>query len=104
MQATYTFDWWGKQRATIRAAVDESRARCRPSAGCGADTGQRASPMRISAGRRISSDLQLARERLATLEHDARVTQLRVTAQLDSGDTVHPLAQDSPPRASRSRS
>jgi multidrug efflux system outer membrane protein len=93
VNATYTFDWWGKQRANIAAAVDESRA----------TQAERAAASLILSSAVADSyfgwqadqqRLNLARERLAIQEHQVRVTTLRVTAQLDNGDAARQLSQD----------
>ena len=90
VSARYTFDWWGKQRASIAAAVNESKA---------------SQAERIQAQLLLSaavaqayfgwqSDQQrlaLARERITLQERQSRITDLRIKAQLDNGDTARVL-------------
>ncbi|MGC1386986.1 MAG: efflux transporter outer membrane subunit [Steroidobacteraceae bacterium] len=85
LQASYTFDWWGKQRAAVEAAMDEAHASQADRSAAGlmlassvADTyfGWQADQARLA----------LARERGITVQREAAVTAARIGAELDSGD------------------
>ena len=87
LQASYTFDWWGKQRAAVRSAVDTARARDAES-----------SSARLTLVSSIldtyfgwQSDqarLKLALQRVANAERREAIDVARVKAELDSPDTV----------------
>ena len=93
VSANYTFDWWGKQRASIEAAVDESRA---------AQADRKAAELVLVAAVADSyfgwlgdqQRLGLVQARLALMERQARISAQRIAAQLDSGDSVRAVAQD----------
>ncbi len=88
LQISYTFDWWGKQRAAIGAAVDQAHA---------------AEADRSAAGLVLASSiadayfgwqgdqqrLLLARERLAVVQRAGRIAGERLRAELESADAVH---------------
>ena len=88
LQANYTFDWWGKQRATIAAAVDQAHA---------------AQADRIAAELVLASSiadtyfgwqsdqqrLALARENLASAERVGVIARDRLRADLETADIVH---------------
>ncbi len=83
--ASYTFDWWGKQRATIVAAVNEAHA---------VEAEQRAAALLLAGmiadnyfgWQADQSRLALARERVAILEHQLAIANLRIDAEIDSPD------------------
>ncbi|MGA2778562.1 MAG: efflux transporter outer membrane subunit [Steroidobacteraceae bacterium] len=86
--ARYTFDWWGKQRATVEAAMDQAHAA----------QAERAAAALILASsvadtyygwQADQNRLALARERLATVQREAQVSQERVNAELDPADSLH---------------
>ncbi len=93
IRASYNFDWWGKQRAAIAAAVDESRA---------AQAELAAASLVLSAAVADSyfgwqadqQRLGLARERLALQARQSRIQAQRVSAQLDNSDATRLLSQD----------
>jgi outer membrane protein, multidrug efflux system len=91
--ASYTFDWWGRQRATIESAVDDARAAQAESAaarlGLGAAVAQTYFGWQADGVR-----LNLARERLVLLEKRALIARRRTEAELESGDAVLLAAQD----------
>ncbi|MEP7311395.1 MAG: efflux transporter outer membrane subunit [Pseudomonadota bacterium] len=94
LAATYTFDWWGKQRAGIAAAIDEARAAQaeRSAAALLLSTSIAESYFGWQADQRR---LQLAREQLSLVERQASVTARRITAEIESGDNARPVAQRS---------
>lgn len=88
LQVNYTFDWWGKQRATIAAAVDQAHA---------------AQADRIAAELVLASSiadtyfgwqsdqqrLALARENLASAKRVGVIARDRLRADLETADIVH---------------
>ncbi len=88
LQASYTFDWWGKQRDAVTAAVDEAHA---------------AAAERSSAALALASSiagtyfgwqadqgrLALARERLSVALREQSIASARARAGLDPAETVH---------------
>jgi multidrug efflux system outer membrane protein len=88
LQASYTFDWWGKQKAAVDAAIDEAHAAQADRAAAAlvlasavADTyfGWQADHARLA----------LAREREATLGREADILAARIGAQLESADEAN---------------
>jgi multidrug efflux system outer membrane protein len=85
LQASYTFDWWGKQRDAVEAAMDEAHA-------SQADRSAAALMLASSIAdtyfgwQADQSRLALAREREITVQREAAVTAARIGAELDSGD------------------
>jgi multidrug efflux system outer membrane protein len=88
LQASYTFDWWGKQRDAVEAAMDEAHA---------------AQADRIAAALLLASSvadtyfgwqsdqsrLALAREREATVIREGGIMAARIGAELESADEAH---------------
>jgi len=93
LNARYSFDWWGKQRANVVAAVDTARA---------AQAERRAADLQISAlvaeqyfgWQADQQRLVLLQQRQALLTRQSGITQRRIQAQLDSADAAHRIAQD----------
>jgi multidrug efflux system outer membrane protein len=88
LQASYTFDWWGKQRDAVESAMDQAHAAQADRSAAGltlastiADTyfGWQADEARIS----------LARERAALIEQERSIAAARVKADLDAPDDTH---------------
>ena len=88
LQVNYTFDWWGKQRAAIAAALDQAHAAAADRSAAElllassiADTyfGWQADEQRLA----------LARENLALADRAAKIAAERVQADLESADSVH---------------
>jgi len=89
---SYTFDWWGKQRATVEAALDQAKAAAAERhaallvlSGGIADSyfGWQADQLRIG----------LATDRVNTLIHEQQIAERRVAADLDRPDTVHEITE-----------
>jgi multidrug efflux system outer membrane protein len=87
LQASYTFDWWGKQRQAVEAAMDaahasqaERSAAALALASSIADSyfGWQADEARIA----------LAREREGTLERERAISEARVRAEIDPRDDL----------------
>lgn len=88
LQARYTFDWWGKQRAAVEAAVDEARA---------ADAERSAAALVLASSvadayfgwQGDEARLALARERLATVRREAAIAVDRMRTGVDSAQPIH---------------
>lgn len=85
LQASYTFDWWGKQKDAVEAAMDQAHAAQADRsasalmlAGSIADTyfGWQADQLRLA----------LAREKATVIEEQGKITAARVRADLDTAD------------------
>ncbi|MDE2252530.1 MAG: TolC family protein, partial [Gammaproteobacteria bacterium] len=83
--ASYTFDWWGKQRASVEAATSEARA-------AAAD---RAAAALVLSGSVVDTyfgwqtdqaRIALARERLAALTRYGAISDARVQAEIAASD------------------
>ncbi len=88
LQASYTFDWWGKQRDAVQAAMDQAHAAL-------ADRSAAALMLASSIAdayfgwQSDQSRLLLAREKLLAVELQAKVSAARVRADLDSADELN---------------
>jgi multidrug efflux system outer membrane protein len=87
LQASYTFDWWGKQRDAVEAAMDEAHA-------SQADRSAAALMLASSVAdayfgwQADEARLALAREREATVAREGAVSAERIRAELDPGDEI----------------
>jgi multidrug efflux system outer membrane protein len=88
LQASYTFDWWGRQRAQVEAAMDQAHAAQAERsaaalllAGSVADTyfGWAADQNRLA----------VARERESTVQREATITAARVNGDLDAAEELN---------------
>ena len=85
LQASYTFDWWGKQKASVEAAMDEAHA-------AQADRSAAALLLESSIAdtyfgwQADQSRLALAREHEATVVRERSITAARIRAELESAD------------------
>ena len=85
LQASYTFDWWGKQRDAVEAAVDQAHA---------AQAERSAAALTLASsiadtyfGWQSDEDrIALARERAALVEREGSIAAARVKADLDAVD------------------
>ena len=88
LQASYTFDWWGKQRDAVEAAMDQAHAAL-------ADRSAAALVLASSIAdayfgwQSDENRLQLAREKELAVELQAKVSSARVHADLDSADELN---------------
>jgi multidrug efflux system outer membrane protein len=88
LQASYTFDWWGKQKDLVDAALDEAHA-------ARAERSAAALMLATSVAdayfgwQADQSRLTLARERETTLLREAGITASRIHAELESADQMH---------------
>jgi len=86
LQARYTFDWWGKQRAIVEAAMDQAHA-------AQAERSAAASALASAVAdtyfgwQADQSRLAVLRERRDTVARERRIADERVEAQLDSADS-----------------
>jgi len=88
LQASYTFDWWGKQRDAVEAAMDQAHA---------AQAERSAAALMLASSIADSyfgwqSDqnrLLLAREKELAVASQSKVTAARVRAELDSADELN---------------
>ena len=87
LQASYTFDWWGKQRDAVDAAMDQAHAALADRSAAAlmlassiADTyfGWQADQSRIA----------LARERASIVEREGAIADARVKADLDAAENT----------------
>jgi multidrug efflux system outer membrane protein len=88
LQASYTFDWWGKQRDAVEAAMDQAHA---------AQADRSAAALLLAGSiadayfgwQADQNRLLLAKAKEAAVESVARVTAARVRADLDSEDELN---------------
>jgi multidrug efflux system outer membrane protein len=88
LQASYTFDWWGKQRDAVEAAMDQAHA---------AQADRSAAALLLASSiadtyfgwQSDQNRLSLAREKEAAVESQGQVTAARVRAELDSADELN---------------
>jgi multidrug efflux system outer membrane protein len=87
LQASYTFDWWGKQRSAVRAALDTARVR---------DAESSAARLTLVSSildayfgwQADQARLKLARQRVENTERREAIEAARVRAELDAPDRV----------------
>ena len=90
LQASYTFDWWGKQRSAVLAAVDSARA---------SEAERSAAQLTLVSSildtyfgwQADQARLKVALQRVANAEHREAIEAARVRAELDSPDKVRDL-------------
>jgi outer membrane protein, multidrug efflux system len=88
LQASYTFDWWGRQRAAIESAIDQARAR--EADGAAARLTLASSIADAYFGWQVDqARLALARERAADAEKNQAIAAARVRAEIDPPDVQH---------------
>ena len=88
LQASYTFDWWGKQRDAVEAAMDQAHA---------AQADRSAAALMLASSivdsyfgwQADQNRLSLAREKEAAVASQSNVTAARVRAELDSADELN---------------
>jgi multidrug efflux system outer membrane protein len=91
LQASYTFDWWGKQKDSVAAAIDEAHA---------AQADKTAAALMLASSvadtyygwQTDQSRLALAREHEATIVREDSITTARVRAEVDAADEVNRTA------------
>src|ERR1700716_2148749 len=88
LQASYTFDWWGKQRAAVEAAVDQARA---------AQADHTAAALLLESSiadtyfgwQADQSRVALARERADIIAREGAIAAARVKADLETDDEIN---------------
>jgi multidrug efflux system outer membrane protein len=88
LHASYTFDWWDKQRSVIGAAMDEAHAvqaeRSAATLVLASSVADAYFGWQADQGR-----LSLANERLDAAQREGAIAAARVHAELDAADTLH---------------
>ena len=87
LQATYTFDWWGKQRDTVQAALDEAHA---------SQAERSAAALMLASSvadtyfgwQADQNRLALAHQRETAVEREGAITAVRIRAELDPKDDL----------------
>ncbi len=90
LQASYTFDWWGKQRDAVEAAMDQAHA---------AEADRSAAALLLASSiadtyfgwQADQNRLALARERAGVAEREGKIAAERVRADLDPADDIGPF-------------
>jgi outer membrane protein, multidrug efflux system len=88
LQASYTFDWWGKQRNAVEGAMDQAHA---------AQADRSAAALLLASSitdayfgwQSDQNRLVLLREKESAVASEAKVTAARVRAELDSADELN---------------
>ncbi len=88
LQASYTFDWWGKQKDAVDAAIDEAHA---------AQADRTAAALMLASSvadtyfgwQADESRLALARDLEATIRREGDIAAARIDAELDAADEVN---------------
>jgi multidrug efflux system outer membrane protein len=91
LQASYTFDWWGKQKDSVEAAIDQAHA---------AKADKTAAALMLASSvadtyfgwQADQSRLTLAREHEATIVREDSITSARIRAEVDAADEVNRTA------------
>jgi multidrug efflux system outer membrane protein len=87
LQASYTFDWWGKQRQTVEAAMDAAHA---------SQAERSAAALMLTSSIADSyfgwqtdeARIALARDRERTLERERSISEARIHAEIDPKDDL----------------
>jgi multidrug efflux system outer membrane protein len=93
LAASYTFDWWGKQRASVEAATSEARA-------AAADRAAAALVLSSSVVETYfgwqtdQTRIALLQDRIATLTRFSTIVDARLHAEIDDGDEHDKTAAD----------
>jgi multidrug efflux system outer membrane protein len=87
LQASYTFDWWGKQRQAVEGAMDEAHA---------SQAERSAAALILTSSiadgyfgwQADEARIAVARERERTLERERSISEARIRAELDPKDDL----------------
>jgi outer membrane protein, multidrug efflux system len=87
LNVSYTFDWWGKQRDSVQAAMDQAHA---------AQADRSAAALMLASSiadtyfgwQADQSRIALARERAGIVEQEGAIAAARVKADLDAADST----------------
>jgi multidrug efflux system outer membrane protein len=93
LQASYTFDWWGKQRDAVQAAVDQAHA---------AQADHSAAALMLASSvadtyfgwQSDQARLALARQHESVVEREGAIAAARVRADLDAAENIDRSALD----------
>jgi multidrug efflux system outer membrane protein len=88
LRASYSFDWWGKQRALVESALDQAHA-AQAERSAAALSLESAIADTYFGWQADQARLALARERLAVVQRTGLIAAQRVRAELDSADNLH---------------
>jgi len=91
LQARYTFDWWGKQRAIVEAAMDQAHA-AQAERSAAANALVSAVADTYFGWQADQSRLAVLRERRETVAREGRIAAERVQAQLEPADSLQRAA------------
>jgi multidrug efflux system outer membrane protein len=88
LQASYTFDWWGKQRDAVEQAMDQAHA---------AEADRSAAALMLASSiadayfgwQADESRIGLARARADTVQREGAIAAARVKADLDADESTH---------------
>ncbi len=88
LQASYTFDWWGKQRDAVEASIDQAHA---------AQADRSAAALMLASSiadayfgwQSDQNRLGLARDKATLVESEGKISAARVRADLDSPDDLN---------------
>src|SRR3984893_6783503 len=88
LQASYTFDWWGKQRDAVEAAMDQAHAAQADRSAAALMLASSIADMYFS-WQSDQSRLALAKEKEIAVESQGRIVAERVRAELTSADELN---------------
>ncbi|MDP9089034.1 MAG: efflux transporter outer membrane subunit [Pseudomonadota bacterium] len=88
LQASYTFDWWGKQRDAVEAAMDQAHAAQADRSAAALMLASSLADMYF-AWQSDQSRLALAKEKESAVESQGRIVAERVNAELTSADELN---------------
>src|SRR3984893_13124327 len=88
LQASYTFDWWGKQRDAVEAAMDQAHAAQADRSAAALMLASSIADMYFS-WQSDQSRLALARERESTVAREGSIMAARIRAELEAADEAH---------------
>lgn len=88
LQASYTFDWWGKQRDAVEAAMDQAHAAQADRSAAGLMLASSIADIYF-AWQSDQSRLALAKERESAVQSRGRIIAERVNAELTTADELN---------------
>ena len=88
VSASYSFDWWGKHRAELTAAIDSQRAAQAEHAAAALGLASTVA-MEYYGWQSDSARRELALQNRAAAERRLQITDARVAAHIERGDSLH---------------
>jgi multidrug efflux system outer membrane protein len=88
LQASYTFDWWGKQRNAVEAAIDQARA-AQAERSAAALVLESTIADTYFAWQADQGRIALARERASVVQSEGAIAAARVKAELDPAEDTN---------------